>query len=52
MPWYRSCLGIFTREEKRLAMAALDRVGISLHAGQRAGTLSVGNSNARPLREQ
>lgn len=42
MPWYRSCLGIFTREEKRLAMAALDRVGISLHAGQRAGTLSGG----------
>ena len=42
MPWYRSCLGIFTREEKRLAMVALDRVGISLHAGQRAGTLSGG----------
>ena len=42
MPWYRSCFGIFTREEKRLAMAALERVGISLHAGQRAGTLSGG----------
>ena len=42
MPWYRSCLGIFTRNEKRLAMTALDRVGISLHAGQRAGTLSGG----------
>lgn len=42
MPWYRSYLGIFTREEKRLAMVALERVGISLHAGQRAGTLSGG----------
>ena len=42
MPWYRSGLGIFTREEKRLAMAASDRAGISLHAGQRAGTLSGG----------
>lgn len=42
MPAYRSCLGIFTREEKKLAMAALDRVGISAHAAQRAGTLSGG----------
>jgi len=42
MPWYRSCFGRFTRDEKRMAMAALDRVGISLHAGQRAGTLSGG----------
>jgi phosphonate transport system ATP-binding protein len=42
MPWYRSLAGLFTREEKKMAMAALDRVGIAQMAGQRAGTLSGG----------
>ena len=42
MPIWRSLTGIFTRDEKRMAMAVLSRVGIADHAGQRAGTLSGG----------
>lgn len=42
MPWYRSLTGIFTQQEKKMAMAALERVGIADQAGQRAGTLSGG----------
>jgi len=41
-PLHRSLLGIFTAEEKRLAMAALDRVGMAEYANQRASTLSGG----------
>jgi len=42
VPRWRGNLGLFTREEKMLAMAALDRVGIAEQAGQRASTLSGG----------
>lgn len=42
LPAWRGCTGWFTLEEKREAMAALDRVGIAAQAGQRAGTLSGG----------
>jgi len=38
----RRWIGWFTAAEVRDAMAALDRVGIASHAGQRAGTLSGG----------
>lgn len=40
-PW-RGTLGWFSRDEKQVAMNALDRVGISATARQRAGTLSGG----------
>lgn len=42
IPAWRGSLGLFTREEKRAAMAALDRVGMAAFAGQRASTLSGG----------
>jgi phosphonate transport system ATP-binding protein len=42
MPAHRSLSGTFTREEQKMAMAALARVGIDQQAGQRAGTLSGG----------
>ncbi|TVR39663.1 MAG: phosphonate ABC transporter ATP-binding protein [Planctomycetota bacterium] len=42
MPFHRRMLGWFTGAEIQQAMAALDRVGIGIHAGQRAGTLSGG----------
>lgn len=42
IPSWRGVLGLFTREEKRMAMGALARVGISDYARQRASTLSGG----------
>lgn len=41
-PALRTCLGIFTKREKQLAMQALDRVGIADHATSRASNLSGG----------
>jgi phosphonate transport system ATP-binding protein len=41
-PMYRSLIRCFTREEKRHAMEALDRVGIARNATQLASTLSGG----------
>jgi phosphonate transport system ATP-binding protein len=42
MPLWRSCFKIFTREEKKLGMEALVRVGISDHAYKRTSALSGG----------
>ncbi len=42
MPLWRSLLRIFNDEERRLAVTALDRVGIAQCAFQRASTLSGG----------
>ena len=42
MPAWRGCLGLFGADEKRLAMEALHRVGISHLAGQRADRCSGG----------
>lgn len=42
VPMWRSLLGRFTREEIRLGMAALNRVGMLEYAWQRASTLSGG----------
>ncbi|UOM34146.1 phosphonate ABC transporter ATP-binding protein [Acuticoccus sp. I52.16.1] len=42
MPQWRGTLGLFTRDEKSTALAALDRVGIAHTAGRRASTLSGG----------
>ncbi|MCB9957045.1 MAG: phosphonate ABC transporter ATP-binding protein [Rhodospirillaceae bacterium] len=42
IPSWRGNLGMFTREEKLRAMAALDRVGMADFALQRASTLSGG----------
>ena len=39
---WRGTLGLFTDREKRRVMAALDRVGMTAQAGQRASTLSGG----------
>ena len=41
-PGWRGLLGIWTAQEKALAMAALARVGVADYAGQRAATLSGG----------
>ena len=41
-PFWRTWLGIFTRDEKQRAMTALARVGIASHAGKRAADLSGG----------
>jgi phosphonate transport system ATP-binding protein len=41
-PAWRTALGRFTEAERRLAMAALHRVGLADCAGQRASTLSGG----------
>jgi phosphonate transport system ATP-binding protein len=42
VPTWRSLLRFFTYEEKKCAMAALDRVGMAKYASQRASTLSGG----------
>lgn len=42
MPFWRTALGLFTDEQRRIAIAALDRVGIVQCAFQRASTLSGG----------
>lgn len=42
IPRWRGYLGLFTKEEKRLAMGALERVGIAATVRQRASTLSGG----------
>jgi phosphonate transport system ATP-binding protein len=42
IPAWRGTLGLFTREEKLLAMEALRRVDMDRYAGQRASTLSGG----------
>lgn len=39
---FRSLTGFFTMAEKLAAMASLKRVGLEMHAGQRASTLSGG----------
>jgi len=41
-PVLRTMLGIFTKAEKQMAMAALTRVGIADHAAQRSSNLSGG----------
>ena len=56
IPKWRGTLGIFTREEKARALAALDRVGLKEIACQRASTLSGGQQQrvaiARSLMQQ
>jgi phosphonate transport system ATP-binding protein len=42
MPQWRGTLGLFTNEERRLALAALHRVGIAEHAHKRGVELSGG----------
>ena len=42
IPSWRGTLGLFTREEKLMAMEALRRVGMDQYASQRASTLSGG----------
>lgn len=42
IPRWRGTLGIFSREEKQQALAALDKVGLKALANQRASTLSGG----------
>jgi phosphonate transport system ATP-binding protein len=42
MPLWRSCLGWYTQEERRLGLEALQRVGIAEHAYKRASALSGG----------
>lgn len=42
MPAWRGCLGLFSREERLLAMRALKRVGMDSFASQRAANLSGG----------
>ena len=42
IPWWRSLFLVFTHEEKRQALDALNRVGMSDFAWQRASTLSGG----------
>ncbi len=42
IPTWRGVLGLFTRQEKQLAMQALQRVGLADYATQRASTLSGG----------
>jgi phosphonate transport system ATP-binding protein len=56
VPAWRGALGLFTRDEKLLAMDAMQRVGIARHAAQRASTLSGGQQQraaiARALVQQ
>ena len=42
MPRWRGSLGLFSPEEKELAMASLERVGLAEYAHRRASTLSGG----------
>ncbi len=42
VPQWRGTLGLFTTDEKRIALAALNRVGIAHTANRRASTLSGG----------
>ena len=42
MPHWKGCLGLFSNQQKRLAMAALHRVGIAQQCMQRGSTLSGG----------
>ncbi len=42
MPRWRGSMGLFTAEEKELAMASLERVGLAEYAHRRASTLSGG----------
>ncbi|QHE83526.1 phosphonate ABC transporter ATP-binding protein [Hydrogenophaga sp. BPS33] len=42
MPWWRSWFQLFNRQERALALEALDRVGIAECHAQRASTLSGG----------
>src|SRR5690606_4479685 len=42
MPRWRGSLGLFSAEEKELAMASLERVGLAAFAHRRASTLSGG----------
>ncbi len=42
VPTWRVVAGRFSRQDRQLALAALDRVGMLSHAGQRADTLSGG----------
>lgn len=56
MPAWRGCLGLFSREERLIALEALDRVGMLEYAHQRASTLSGGQQQraaiARALTQQ
>ena len=56
MPRWRGSLGMFSTEEKELAMASLERVGLADFAHQRASTLSGGQQQrvaiARALTQQ
>lgn len=56
IPAWRGCLGLFTRQEQRQAMEALQRVGMAKYAAQRASTLSGGQQQrgaiARTLVQQ
>ena len=56
VPEWRGSGGWFTRDERQLAFASLERVGLSSHAHQRASTLSGGQQQrvaiARALTQQ
>jgi phosphonate transport system ATP-binding protein len=56
MPYHRANLGLFTRQEKLIALEALERVGMLEYAHQRASTLSGGQQQraaiARALTQQ
>ena len=56
MPRWRGSLGMFSDEQKRQALAALERVGLADRAAQRASTLSGGQQQrvaiARALTQQ
>ena len=49
VPRWRGCLGLFTAEEKELAMASLERVGLAEYAHRRASTLSGGQQQRVPI---
>lgn len=56
IPAWRGCLGLFTKQEQRQALEALQRVGMAKYAAQRASTLSGGQQQrgaiARTLVQQ
>ncbi|NYT37440.1 phosphonate ABC transporter ATP-binding protein [Allopusillimonas soli] len=56
LPRWRGTLGLFTAEDRELAMASLERVGLADRAWQRASTLSGGQQQrvaiARALTQQ